>query len=105
MSEDRRAAQRDGGIANAHQLLRPDDVLRLREGWKYEALRGALAGRQHVFEYPVADRVFDLALLDTRVLVEFDGPYHRFITADDAAKDALAAANGFKVVRRHVEPG
>jgi very-short-patch-repair endonuclease len=48
--------------------------------------------------------VFDLALLDTRVLVEFDGPYHGYgeQIATDAKKDETAIAYGFALERRIV---
>jgi len=49
--------------------------------------------------------VFDLALKDTKVLVEFDGYYHDVPQqqAADKLKTEAAEAAGFKVVRRYTE--
>jgi len=81
-------------------------VLKLREGWKYAALERQLAGREYEFEYELGGYVFDLALLDRGVLVEFDGPYHEggAQAEVDEAKDEAAEAAGFIVVRRPVQP-
>ena len=104
MSDERREAQQAGGRHTAHQLLSPTEVLKRRESWKYLKLEAALQGRQFEFEYELGGYVFDLALLDTRVLIEFDGPYHLSGAqqADDAKKDAVAHAHGYNVVRRSV---
>lgn len=89
-------------------LLTAAETLKRREGWKYAALREMLtaAQREFEFEFELGDRVFDLALLDTRVLVEFDGPYHAGDTqlADDADKEQAARAAGFIVIHRQVLP-
>jgi very-short-patch-repair endonuclease len=106
MNEERREAQRQSGVAQAVNLISTDEALRRRERWKYAALEEALVGRPHQFEYPLENSVFDLALLDVRVLVEFDGPEHLgpVQRVRDDAKDALASRHGFLVVRRPVEP-
>lgn len=106
MNEDRREAQRQAGREKIQNLLSPAETLRLRESWKYTALREVLSenGRDFEFEYELGEYVFDLALLDTRVVVEFDGDYHRGqqIQVDDL-KDRAAMDAGFTVVRRAVE--
>lgn len=81
-------------------------ALKLREDWKYARLRKALGERPHEFEYGLGGYVYDLALLDTHVLVEFDGPDHRSRAqrAVDRNKGRVARANGFTVVRRAVRP-
>jgi very-short-patch-repair endonuclease len=106
MSDERREAQRVGGLEKAENLLSTADALKLRENWKYAALREVLGERPHEFEYELGGYVFDLALLDVRVLVEFDGPYHSYSEQleVDARKDEVARANGFLVVRRTVQP-
>ena len=105
MNEERRAAQRVAGVEKASNLLSTADVLKLREAWKYAPLREALGNRPHEFEYELGGYVFDLALLDVRVLVEFDGPYHD--ASDqlqvDARKEEVARAHGFLLVRRSVQ--
>jgi very-short-patch-repair endonuclease len=109
MNEDRRAAQRLGGLANTQNLLTPAEALRRREAQKYELLSVDLTERsiRHQFEYPMEDSVFDLALPDHRILVEFDGPYHRdeATTARDHFKDRLAHRHGWAVLRLLTPPG
>jgi len=106
MSEERREAQRQGGLQQVGNLLSQEEVLRRREGWKYLALQGYLVGRPHQFEYELESYVFDLALLDANILVEFDGPYHSGSQQCivDQAKDLVAQRHGFVVVRRAVRP-
>lgn len=67
-------------------------------------LERALMHRSHQFEFPIEDRVFDLALLDIGVLVEFDGPYHNNPSQRprDEEKEELARRYGFTVVRKSV---
>jgi very-short-patch-repair endonuclease len=45
--------------------------------------------------------VFDLALLDRKILVEFDGAYHdtRTQSKEDLRKDRVAQRRGWNVVR------
>lgn len=80
-----------------------------REGWRYKALQEYLDSVQepHQFEYPLGRYVYDLALFNKRVLVEFDELYH---TAQeqkriDLAKDQYALSQGWEVVRIPVEVG
>jgi very-short-patch-repair endonuclease len=83
-------------------LWSPSQVLRSREAWKYKRLAKYLKkrNRPHKFEYRLSNRVFDLALLDTQTLVEFDGKYHCGAQLkDDRKKDRLARKHGFEVVR------
>lgn len=105
MNEGRRDAQRRAGLATDN-FITEAEVLKLRERWKYAVLEGVLTDRDHEFEYPLGGYVFDLALLDTRVLVEFDGPYHAYGDQPrvDAAKELVAQEAGFVVVRRAVQP-
>ena len=104
MNAQRREAQRRAGLATEN-LISPAEVLKLRERWKYAALGEVLTDRDHEFEYELGGYVFDLALLDTRVLVEFDGPYHEHGDQPriDAAKERVAEEAGFIVVRREVQ--
>jgi very-short-patch-repair endonuclease len=106
MSEERRAAQREGGKQASANLLQPAEGLKIRERWKYAALEAALGSRPHEFEYPLGGYVFDLALFDTKTLVEFDGSYHASPKQrlSDRTKDEAAEAAGFSVVRRAVRP-
>lgn len=102
MTEKRREAQRKAGFDKVGNLLSPEETLKRREAWKYELLREALGTRPHEFEYRLGEFIFDLALLDSKVLVEFDGTYHRGTKQlnADKRKDQAAKEAGFVVVRR-----
>lgn len=107
MNEGRREAQRRAGLATcAKNLITATDTLRRREAWKYEEVKAFLLSQKREFEfaYTVSGGIFDLALTDKKVLVEFDGPYHRDRTqaAKDEIKTAAAQQEGFTVVRRTV---
>jgi very-short-patch-repair endonuclease len=106
MSDERRAAQAAAGVAHRANLIKPAEALRRREAWKYAELELALVGRDYAFEFELEGRVFDLALLDEKVLVEFDGPDHSGEKQhlDDQQKERIAEAAGFIVVRRQVVP-
>ena len=91
-------------MSHRGNLLCPAETLKRREAWKYAALKEVLAGRRFEFEYEVEGFVFDLALLDTMVLVEFDGAYHRGGQLEtDVRKEEVAKGAGFMIVRREVE--
>ena len=102
VTEHRREAARESGTLNAANLISPVAVLKKREAWKYAALEAALVGRPHEFEYPLSGFVFDLALLDTLTLVEFDGRYHGSTKQRgvDAHKEHVARSCGFTLIRR-----
>ncbi len=46
--------------------------------------------------------IFDLALIDRNILVEFDGREHLYMSEIDAEKDLAAANEGWRVVRVEV---
>lgn len=105
MTAYRRQAQQRAGLASEN-LWSAAEVLKHREDWKYSLLKQTLVGREFEFEFKLGDYVFDLALLDTKTLVEFDGPYHQAqdqIQVDDQKAD-FARTAGFTVLRRKVEP-
>lgn len=105
MTDYRRQAQQRAGLATKN-LWSSAETLKHREDWKYALLKQTLNGREFEFEFKLGDYVFDLALLDTKTLVEFDGPYHmepKQIQADDQKED-FARAAGFTVIRRKVVP-
>jgi len=106
MTEKRRQGSRAGGLAMVANLVPPEVTLKRREAWKYALLEEALAGRSHEFEYRVGKYIFDLVLLDTKVLVEFDGGDHQAEPQKslDKRKDQAAKKAGFMVIRRPVVP-
>ncbi len=106
MSPARRAKQRTGGFAQKGNLISTQEMMKRREAWKYALLLGALADRPHEFEFKLGSYIYDLALLDEKVLVEFDGPEHtsdRRTRKQDKEKDSHAAQLGWRVERRKVE--
>lgn len=100
VTDVRLVASREAGRKSGN-LLKPHQTLAIREKWKYRLLGEYLQGRSHQFEYPVGNHVFDLVLLDTKVLVEFDSRYHssRAQKKVDLLKDQVGKDNGFRVVR------
>jgi len=74
-----------------------------REKWKYQRLEDYLSGKEepHTFEFPLGRHIFDLALLDQKLLIEFDEQYHsgKKQKAADARKDRYAEKRGWHVVR------
>lgn len=102
----RKAAQLSG--QRSVNFLSAADTLRRRESWKYAALREYLVQqeRPHQFELALDGRVFDLALFDVSILVEFDGPYHQSPgqRATDRRKTAIAKKHGYALVRLKVTP-
>lgn len=105
MSKERREAQRRAGKIHKKNLIDPQSTLKRREAWKYELLRTALRDEPHEFEFKLGDFVFDLALKERKILIEFDGPYHRGSLQQerDEQRDKLAEDHGYVVVRREVK--
>jgi len=105
MSESRREAQRLGGGRNPENLISTEECLRRREAWKYVALKEELKGREYTFEFRIGKYVFDLVLFDRKVIVEFDGPYHKGPqqAGVDVEKEKVASEAGYILVRRCVE--
>lgn len=104
MTAERRHAQQSSGKAHASNLISPEESLRLREAWKYAIIEKVLSSRPHEFEYRVGTYIFDLALLDTKTLIEFDGEDHNGEPQKslDRKKDQAAERAGFIVIRRPV---
>jgi len=107
MTDERRAAQRLGGLSQVRNLLSTAETLRRREAWKYARLERVLqrGNRRYAFEFRIGRFIYDLALLDTKTLVEFDGPEHSAPrqVAIDEKKDRLARKRGFIIERRVVD--
>lgn len=101
VTEKGRKAYRAGRVEN---LLSTEEVLKRREAWKYVLLKNTLKKRKHEFEYRLGKYIYDLALLDTKTLVEFDGIEHagKQQKKIDVKKDAAAKKAGFVIVRRTV---
>jgi very-short-patch-repair endonuclease len=76
-----------------------------REKWKYESLEKFLIKSkvpyQFEFYFTGGKYVFDLALLNKNLLIEFDGRYHEgsIQRKEDKKKDREAIDRGWRVVR------
>lgn len=107
MSEKRREAQRKGGKDKTENLLTPEETLRLREAWKYTKLISFLefCNETFVFEFRFGDYIFDLALPNRFIFVEFDGIGHssKEQSKTDTTKDMFAEQEGWKVIRKKVQ--
>lgn len=81
------------------------NALWARESWKYKKVQKLLDAldEDYDFEHPLKGtrHIFDLALLDHKILVEFDGRYHRSPsqTKSDKKKSQAARKQGWRVKR------
>ena len=107
MTEERRAAQRAGGLDRVDNFISVEEVLYLREAWKYKKIEPFLKFQNEPYqcEFRVGEFIFDLALIRRKVLVEFDGVEHShgLRVENDAKKDAFAQSEGWTVVRIPVD--
>jgi very-short-patch-repair endonuclease len=97
-------AMRDSGKKQQGNL----DVakaMKTREAWKYVELEKTLKTIPHEFEFKVDKYIFDLALPEHLLLVEFDGREHRTAKqkAVDAIKEELAKDLGYVVYHINVK--
>jgi len=106
VTQRRREKARLVGLRNARLHLGVDSIassLRSREMWKYEKILNFLSSIRERFEVEyVLDRyIYDLALIDRKMLVEFDSDYHDWEKQKrrDCIKDKIASQNGWSVVR------
>jgi very-short-patch-repair endonuclease len=96
------AKQSTGGNFTINQIAAG---LRVRESWKYEQIKQELLNKHETFEFeyvlPGGNYIYDLALLDKKIFVEFDSPYHKEAKSKerDIKKDIYAEKFGWKVIR------
>lgn len=89
-------------------LIPISETMKRREKWKYEDVALRLKETPHEFEFLLEGFVFDLCLSKDKMLIEFDGNYHRddYAQAEvDRQKDFVAMRNGFTIVRIPVDAG
>jgi len=108
VTEKRRAKAKIIGRQNLPTSV--EDIartLRKREAWKYAEIKKLLdwKGIVYEFEWVIGPYIFDLALVNKDILIEFDGPYHsgKQLEADEEKKK-YAEKRGWKVVRIEVIP-
>ena len=101
VTDCRRRGNALGGRLSVGNLLPAWMTLKKREAHKYVLLEPELSSVSHEFEYALGNFVFDLALPEHRILVEFDGEYHHDPAQAkvDHGKDIFAAEQGFSVIR------
>ena len=104
VTEYRRNTARQSGLAMRSNLISSAEALKIREAPHYVLLLEHLTktGRVFEFEFPLGPYVFDVALLDVKTLIEFDGYYHQNgkQQAADREKEKYAQSQGYVVVRR-----
>jgi very-short-patch-repair endonuclease/endogenous inhibitor of DNA gyrase (YacG/DUF329 family) len=88
-------------------LISPEEVLKKREAWKYINVKKHLENlnENFEFEYRMKDYIYDLALIDKKIFIEFDGPDHDGLVQveRDLLKNKVANKNGWQVKRIAVD--
>lgn len=102
MSDYRRSKMRESGLMHKDNLS-VRSTLETREAWKYVKLKEKLdnANVRHKFEHEINSFIFDLAIFDKNLLIEFDGRYHTipYQKKADDIRDKEAEELGWKVIR------
>lgn len=105
VSEHRRIVARETSSKNfVHaSSVSAQHLLKCRESFKYQQLEEFLSKMNiaYEFEYLLNDFIYDLALLDEKILIEFDGKDHRYI--DETEKTKNAKDSGFTLYRVNVD--
>ena len=87
------------------------DMMLKREKEKYSLLKEYLCSNliSHDFEFILEDKLYDLALTERKILIEFDGKDHQIKKGgcfeNDRVKDQIALNNGWRIERVQVESG
>lgn len=79
-------------------------ILKTREAWKYKEIKEILDkyNEKYEFEYIIEDFIYDLALLNRKIIFEFDGPDHKYL--DETNKTKVANKNNWLLIRQKVMP-
>lgn len=118
VTEKRRAMAKISGKRNSaitmHSIMGVEiraKGLRKREAWKYKKIQAALnkKGVNFISEYPLIGTkyIFDLALVDSKIFIEFDSKYHknkRQLPVDED-KEKMAKEHGWAVIRKSMQSG
>lgn len=107
VTDYRREKAIETGKMNSENLLTVEDMMKKREAFKYELMLVVLKEHKidHEFEYRLGEYIFDLAIFDSEILVEFDEEYHNFKNQkiSDDKKQKFAESKGFTVIRIETE--
>lgn len=81
------------------------NILKRREAWKYEKLTSFLdfIDEKYEFERIIGHYVYDLVLIDRKMIFEFDGPNHKYLDTDKDKTDN-ALQRGYILYRISVKP-
>ena len=106
---DRSAEPSGGGVpailgARIKQVKRARQLRRemsLPEVLLWQQLRGRATGHKFRKQFPIGEMTVDFACLEQRLIIEVDGEGHSFGDQPrrDAARDAILAREGFRVIR------
>lgn len=77
-----------------------------RDKWKYSDIETYLneKGIKFEFEYILENKIFDLCIPELNLLIEFDGPDHKYDIENDILKNAIARSNGYTLHRIDCKP-
>lgn len=113
VTEYRRSKAREMGAiltekyrGNVHSVKR---LMEVREADKNKLLKEFLENLNipYEFEYILEGKLYDLAILNKNILIEFDGEDHKHSQGacfkNDSEKNAIAAAHGWDLIRIPVE--
>lgn len=105
-------ARRNAGRYSASINFKPDThrpehiqlLLKQREAWKYIEIKKLLEFLEEPFEfeYLIDKYIYDLALINRHIFIEFDGPEHKYLNEND--KENTALQNGWTIIRHTVQP-
>ena len=101
MSPEAKERQKQSG--RIENLIPPHETLKLREAWKYVAVRELLEEQGFLFEFeePIGPYVVDLVLYGEKAIIEFDGPHHETaeVKEADVERDHYLLKHGWRVFR------
>jgi len=108
MTELRKRVYKDVSHKSRENLISVDETLRKRENWKYKKIIELLDRNniKYEFEYRIKPYIYDLALFEKKIFIEFDGKYHfteKEQKQTDRKKDELARKNNWKIIRIPVQ--
>lgn len=77
-----------------------------KDRWKYSDIDAYLTKEniKFEFEYILENKIFDLFLPDFQILIEFDGPDHKYDISNDMKKNYIARSHGYRLYRIDCKP-
>lgn len=107
VTDKRRNCARKISLKSKKNLISVSQTLKRREAWKYVKLKKLLTFLEEPYEFEkeIGKYVFDLALIERKILIEFDGDDHStpFQKKKDRIRDKFAKKKGWKVKRVSVK--